>query len=59
MGVIKFVHRFVPDFAVMFKPIHNILKKDCSFSWTNDVRKFFHRDQERNQFRTSFGEARF
>jgi hypothetical protein len=37
MGVINFVHRFVPDFAVMVKPIHNILKQDHSFSWTDDA----------------------
>jgi hypothetical protein len=27
MGIINFVCRFVPDFVVMVKPIHNILKK--------------------------------
>ena len=32
MGVINFVHRFVPDFGVMVKPIHNLLKQDRSFS---------------------------
>jgi len=26
MGVITFVHRFVPNFVVMFNPIHNIVK---------------------------------
>jgi hypothetical protein len=25
MGIINFVHRFVIDFSLMFKPIHNIL----------------------------------
>jgi hypothetical protein len=37
MGVINFVHRFVPDFFVMVKPIHNFLKQDRSFSWIDDV----------------------
>jgi hypothetical protein len=41
MGVINFVHRFVPNFAVMVKPIHNILKQYRSFSWTNDVENDF------------------
>jgi hypothetical protein len=41
MGVINFVRRFVPDFAVMVKPILNLLKQDCSFSWTNDVENAF------------------
>jgi hypothetical protein len=25
----------------MFKPIQNILKKDCSFSWTDNVENYF------------------
>jgi hypothetical protein len=41
MGVIHFVRRFVPDFFVMVKPIHNLLKKDRSFSWTDDVENYF------------------
>ena len=31
MGVINFIHRFVPNFVVMVKPIHNLLKQDHSF----------------------------
>jgi hypothetical protein len=41
MGVINFVRRFFPDFAVMVKPIHNILKQDRYFSWINDVENAF------------------
>jgi hypothetical protein len=41
MGIINFVRRFVPDFVVMVKPIHNILKQDHSFSWTDDVENAF------------------
>jgi hypothetical protein len=41
MGVINFVRRFVPDFFVMVKPIHNLLKQYCSFSWTDDVENDF------------------
>ena len=41
MGIINFVCKFVPDFAVMVKPIHNLLKQDRSFSWTEDVENFF------------------
>jgi hypothetical protein len=41
MGVINFVHRFVPDFSVMVKPIHNLLKGDHSFSWTDDFENDF------------------
>jgi hypothetical protein len=41
MGIINFVRRFFPDFAVMVKPIHNVLKKYRSFSWTIDVENYF------------------
>jgi hypothetical protein len=41
MGIINFVHRFVLNFAIMVKPIHNILNLDRSFSWTNDVDNYF------------------
>jgi hypothetical protein len=41
MRVTNFVCGFVPDFVVMVKPIHNLLKQDRSFSWTNDVKNVF------------------
>jgi hypothetical protein len=41
MGVIYFVHRFVPDFSMMVKPIHNLLKQYRSFSWKEDVEHYF------------------
>jgi hypothetical protein len=41
MGVINFVCKFVPEFFVMVKPIHNLLKKDRSFSWKDDVKNDF------------------
>jgi hypothetical protein len=41
MGRINFVRRFVPNFVVMVKPIHNMLKHDQSFSWMEDVEKYF------------------
>jgi hypothetical protein len=41
MGIINFVRRFVPNFAVMVKPIHNLLKQDRSFSWTDGVENDF------------------
>jgi hypothetical protein len=41
MGVINFVRRFVPDFVVMVKLIHNLLKQDLSFAWTDDVEDAF------------------
>jgi hypothetical protein len=41
IGIINFVRRFVPDFALMVKPIHNLLKKYHSFSWTYEVENTF------------------
>jgi hypothetical protein len=41
MGKINFVRRFIPNFARMVKPIHNMLKKDRSFSWNDDTEKDF------------------
>jgi hypothetical protein len=41
MGVINFVLGFFLDFFVMVKPIHNILKQDHLFSWTDDVENSF------------------
>jgi hypothetical protein len=41
MGIIKFVHMFATNFSLMVKLIHNLLKKDHSFSWTNDVENAF------------------
>ena len=41
MGIINFVHRFVVDFVVMVKPIHNLMKKHhCSF-WIDEVDNTF------------------
>jgi hypothetical protein len=41
MGIINFVRRFIPDFVVMVKPIHNLLNKDHYFSWTDEVENVF------------------
>jgi hypothetical protein len=41
MGLINFISRFVPNFVVLFKLIHNLLKQDRSFSWTYYVENDF------------------
>jgi hypothetical protein len=41
MGKINFIRRFIPDFARMVKPIHNMLKQYQSFSWNDDTEKYF------------------
>jgi len=41
VGRIGFVRRFVHDFSIMVKHIHNMMKHDQSFSWMEDVKKDF------------------
>ena len=41
MGRINFVRRFVHNFIVMVKRIHNMLEQDQYFSWTKDVERDF------------------
>jgi hypothetical protein len=41
MGIINFVRRFFPNFDVMVKPIHNMIKQDQFLSWIEDVEKYF------------------
>ena len=35
MGTIKFVQRFVPDFAQIVKPLQQMVKQSVQFKWTN------------------------
>jgi hypothetical protein len=41
MGKINFVRKFIPEFARMVKPTHNMLKQDRSFSCNDDIEKYF------------------
>jgi hypothetical protein len=41
MHIINFAYRFVPDFAFMVKPIHNLLKQDRSCFWIDDIENDF------------------
>jgi hypothetical protein len=41
MGKINLVRRFIPDFARMVKPIHNMINQDRSFSWNDDTKNSF------------------
>jgi hypothetical protein len=55
----NFVQRFVPNFVVMVKPIHNILKIDKHFSWNEDVEKSFCRNPKNNNLYTGPCETGF
>ena len=43
MGTINFVHRFVPDFAQIVKPLEQMVKQSVQFKWT-DIEKFAFKD---------------
>jgi hypothetical protein len=43
MGIINFLHIYFPDFNLMVKLIHNILRKDHSVYWTEDIENYFMR----------------
>jgi hypothetical protein len=39
MGKINFVRRFIHEFSIMVKPIHNTHKKEDEFSWSQDTER--------------------
>ena len=41
MGKINFVRRFIPNFAYIFKPIHNLLKANQTFIWNEQANNSF------------------
>ena len=40
-GKINFVHRFIPNYAEIAKPIYKLLKKDVKFEWDEQGKKAF------------------
>jgi hypothetical protein len=38
---INFIHRFVSNFAKRIKPLSSLLKKDVSFRWGDETKKYF------------------
>lgn len=36
LGMINFYHRFIPNFAIHAIPLHNLLRKDNPWSWTDE-----------------------
>jgi hypothetical protein len=41
LGQINFVHRFIPNYAEIMKPIYKLLKKDVKFEWNEESRRAF------------------
>jgi hypothetical protein len=38
LGKTNFVHRFIPNYAEIMKPIYKLLKKDVKFEWNEESR---------------------
>jgi hypothetical protein len=41
LGQTNFVHRFIPNYAEIMKPIYKLLKKDVKFEWNDDSKRAF------------------
>jgi hypothetical protein len=41
LGKTNFVHRFIPNYAEIMKPIYKILKKDAQFEWNDESKQAF------------------
>jgi hypothetical protein len=41
LGQTNFVHRFIPNYAEIVKPIYKLLKKDVKFEWNDQSKKAF------------------
>ena len=38
-GKINFIHRFIPNFTEITKPLNKLLKMDADFIWTEEANK--------------------
>jgi hypothetical protein len=41
LGQTNFVHRFIPNYAKIMKPIYKLLKKDVKFEWNDESKRAF------------------
>jgi hypothetical protein len=41
LGQTNFVHRFIPNYAEIMKPIYKLLKKDVKFEWNDESKRDF------------------
>ena len=46
LGKIKFVRRFIFDFAEIVKPLQDMIKKDTNFKWTTERKEAFYKIKE-------------
>jgi hypothetical protein len=41
LGQTNFVHRFIPNYAEIMKPLYKLLKKDVKFEWNEESKQAF------------------
>lgn len=41
LGKINFYHKYIPNNAIILDPLHNLLRKNQEFRWTQDCQKAF------------------
>jgi hypothetical protein len=41
LGQTNFVHRFIPNYVEIMKPIYKLLKKDVKFEWNEESKRAF------------------
>jgi hypothetical protein len=46
LGKIKFVRRFISDFAEIVKPLQEMIKKDSNFKWSKERKEAFDKIKE-------------
>jgi len=42
VGLCNYYRRFIPNFAKIAKPLHNLTRKDVEFNWNEDCKEAFH-----------------
>jgi hypothetical protein len=46
LGMIKFMRRFISDFAEIVKPLQEMIKKDSNFKWSKERKEAFDKIKE-------------
>lgn len=41
LGKVNFYHRYIPNYSQLLEPLHNTLRKDVPFSWTEECQQSF------------------
>lgn len=46
LGKVNFYRKYIPNVSVLLEPLHNLLRKNISFSWSNDCDAAFNKVKE-------------